>query len=159
MIIYLFHLKLPSCPANTSQLHSVTVSLDIKIAYRALNNLTSCSHLGLVHFPAPHVRRMPTSRNPEFWQQDWVKTNRTVPVVWIHSMIYSRTHQILQCQVCSVSCALQIAKVHCTRQTYAISKTHTKFQYKLCLLYGFREVNMENLFQRSYVSSAYDFVW
>jgi hypothetical protein len=88
--------KLPPRPADTSQPHLVKVSFDIKLAYGACNNLIACSHPVLIHFPELHVHWMPTSWNPKFLQQDRIKANETVPIIWIHCRIYRRTHQIMQ---------------------------------------------------------------
>ncbi len=92
--------------ANTSQPHSVTVPVSIKLAYRTCNNLIACIHLVPVRSPATHVDWMPTSWNSGFLRQDQIEANRTAPIVLIYCLIYYRLHQILQCSICGIPCML-----------------------------------------------------
>ena len=76
--------RVTPCPTDTLQLHLVTVSLGMKLSYRALNDSTSCNCLGFVSSPALNVHRMPTSRNPKFPQKNQIEANRKVPVIWFY---------------------------------------------------------------------------
>ncbi len=76
--------RVTPCPTDTLQLHLVTVSSSIKLAYRSRNNSTSCNNLGLICSPAPHVHGVLTGRNPKFLQQNQVKANKTSPVLNIN---------------------------------------------------------------------------